>query len=84
MGADTMMVVIERAMAAGNSVLIENMGESIDAALNPVITRCFWDWPCGSRRPASLADAYGLKRASALFPQASALHFQLTRRLVML
>jgi dynein heavy chain len=40
MGADNMMVVIERAMATGNSVLIENMGESIDAALNPVITRC--------------------------------------------
>jgi hypothetical protein len=39
MGADNMMVVIERAMAAGNSVLIENMGESIDAVLNPVITR---------------------------------------------
>lgn len=40
MGADNMMVVVERAMAAGHSVLIENMGESIDAVLNPVITRC--------------------------------------------
>jgi dynein heavy chain len=39
MGADNMMAVMERAMAAGNSVLIENMGEGIDAALNPVITR---------------------------------------------
>ena len=27
-------------MAAGTSVLIENMGESIDAVLNPVIMRC--------------------------------------------
>jgi len=40
MGANNMMTVIERAMAAGHSVLVENMGESIDAALNPVITRC--------------------------------------------
>ncbi|GBF93145.1 dynein alpha flagellar outer arm [Raphidocelis subcapitata] len=39
MGGDNMMTVVERAMEAGNSVLIENMGEAIDAALNPVITR---------------------------------------------
>lgn len=39
MGADNMMVVMERAMSAGTSVLVENMGESIDAVLNPVITR---------------------------------------------
>ncbi|KAI8464229.1 MAG: flagellar alpha dynein [Monoraphidium minutum] len=39
MGADNMMAVMERAMAAGHSVLVENMGESIDAVLNPVITR---------------------------------------------
>eukprot|EP00878_Enallax_costatus_P020623 GHUV01021808.1.p1 GENE.GHUV01021808.1~~GHUV01021808.1.p1 ORF type:complete len:1441 (+),score=543.76 GHUV01021808.1:4290-8612(+) len=39
MGADNMTVVMERAIEAGHSVLIENMGESIDAVLNPVITR---------------------------------------------
>jgi dynein heavy chain len=40
MGGDNMLTVMERAMEAGHSVLIENMGESIDAVLNPVITRC--------------------------------------------
>lgn len=40
MGGDNMLTVMERAMEAGTSVLIENMGESIDAVLNPVITRC--------------------------------------------
>lgn len=39
MGADNTVSVMERAIEAGNSVLIENMGESIDAVLNPVITR---------------------------------------------
>lgn len=39
MGADNMITIIERAMEAGHSVLIENMGETIDAVLNPVITR---------------------------------------------
>jgi hypothetical protein len=39
MGADNMMTVMERAVENGHSVLIENMGESIDAVLNPVITR---------------------------------------------
>lgn len=39
MGMDNMVTVMERAIEAGNSVLIENMGESIDAVLNPVITR---------------------------------------------
>jgi dynein heavy chain len=39
MGGDTTMQVVERAMAAGTSVLLENMGESVDAALSPVITR---------------------------------------------
>jgi hypothetical protein len=39
MGADNMLTVMERAMEDGHSVLIENMGESIDAVLNPVITR---------------------------------------------
>lgn len=39
MGADNMVSLMERAIEAGNSVLIENMGESIDAVLNPVITR---------------------------------------------
>ena len=34
-----MMTVMERAIEAGQSVLVENMGESIDAVLNPVITR---------------------------------------------
>lgn len=37
-----MVTVVERAMEAGHSVLIENMGETIDAVLNPVITR--YDW----------------------------------------
>ncbi|KAJ9515913.1 hypothetical protein QJQ45_016901, partial [Haematococcus lacustris] len=39
MGADNMVSVMERAIEAGNSVLVENMGETIDAVLNPVITR---------------------------------------------
>lgn len=39
MGTDNTVSAIERALEAGNSVLIENMGESIDAVLNPVITR---------------------------------------------
>lgn len=39
MGADNMTTTMERAIEAGDSVLIENMGESIDAVLNPVITR---------------------------------------------
>lgn len=39
MGADNMATVIEQAIEAGRSVLIENMGETIDAVLNPVITR---------------------------------------------
>lgn len=39
MGADNMVSVIERAIEDGHSVLIENMGETIDAVLNPVITR---------------------------------------------
>ncbi len=39
MGADNMITIIERAVEAGHSVLIENMGESIDAVLNPIITR---------------------------------------------
>jgi dynein heavy chain len=39
MGADNIATVMERALEAGNSVLIENMGESIDAVLNPIITR---------------------------------------------
>lgn len=39
MGADSMVSQMERAIEAGHSVLIENMGESIDAVLTPVITR---------------------------------------------
>jgi ATP-binding dynein motor region len=39
MGADTTVGVMERAMEAGHSVLIENMGESVDAVLLPIITR---------------------------------------------
>lgn len=35
MGADNMITVIERAVEAGNSVLIENMGETIDGELRP-------------------------------------------------
>ena len=39
MGADGMVTKMERAIEAGHSVLIENMAESIDAVLNPIITR---------------------------------------------
>ena len=39
MGAPSTVTAMERAMEAGHSVLIENMGENIDAVLNPVITR---------------------------------------------
>lgn len=39
MGAPNMMQVMERAIEAGHSVLVENMGETIDAVLNPIITR---------------------------------------------
>ena len=39
MGASDTATKMERAIEAGHSVLIENMGESIDAVLNPVITR---------------------------------------------
>lgn len=39
MGAGNTVTVMERAIEAGHSVLIENMGESIDAVLNPIVTR---------------------------------------------
>lgn len=39
MGAPSTVTAMERAMEAGHSVLIDNMGENIDAVLNPVITR---------------------------------------------
>jgi dynein heavy chain, axonemal len=39
MGADGMVHIMERAIEAGHSVLIENMGESVDAVLLPIITR---------------------------------------------
>ena len=39
MNADKTIITMERAIEAGNSVLIENMGESIDAVYWPVITR---------------------------------------------
>ncbi len=39
MGAPNMMHIMERAIEAGHSVLVENMGETIDAVLNPIITR---------------------------------------------
>lgn len=39
MGTPALLVTIERALEAGHSVLIENMAESIDAVLGPVITR---------------------------------------------
>ena len=39
MGAHDTATKMERAIEAGHSVLIENMGETIDAVLNPVITR---------------------------------------------
>jgi hypothetical protein len=46
MGADNMLTIMERAIEAGHSVLVENMGETIDAVLNPVITR----WVSGGER----------------------------------
>ena len=39
MGAASTVTAMERAMEAGHAVLVENMGENIDAVLNPVITR---------------------------------------------
>jgi hypothetical protein len=39
MGADNTVQIMERAIEAGHSVLIENMGESVDAVLLPIITR---------------------------------------------
>ena len=33
---------VERALEAGDSVLVENMGESIDAVIMPVVTRAFF------------------------------------------
>uniref|UniRef100_A0A061RCW1 Flagellar alpha dynein n=1 Tax=Tetraselmis sp. GSL018 TaxID=582737 RepID=A0A061RCW1_9CHLO len=39
MGTPTMVTSMERAMEAGHSVLIENMDETIDAVINPVVTR---------------------------------------------
>ena len=39
MGSMTMVTQMERAMEAGHSVLIENMAETIDAVINPVVTR---------------------------------------------
>lgn len=39
MGVSSTIVAMERAIESGHSVLIENMGESIDAVLNPIITR---------------------------------------------
>ena len=41
LGQSKTLSIIERSMEAGDSVLIENMGESIDAVLAPVITRAF-------------------------------------------
>lgn len=70
MGADNMMVVIERAMAAGNSVLIENMGEAIDAALNPVITRC----GAGSRAVEGRRGRSAARLAAAWLPADWRLH----------
>ena len=42
MGASNTVGVIERALEAGDSVLVENMGESIDAVIMPVVTRAFF------------------------------------------
>ena len=39
MGEEKTVQIVEKAMEAGESVLVENMAESIDAVLNPVITR---------------------------------------------
>lgn len=46
MGAPSTVTAMERAMEAGHSVLIENMGENIDAVLNPVITRSTFKKVC--------------------------------------
>ena len=50
MGAPTTVTAMERAMEAGHSVLIENMGENIDAVLNPVITRSTFKKVCYANR----------------------------------
>jgi dynein heavy chain len=39
LGQKNMLRVLERAIDSGQPVLIENMGERIDAVLNPVIAR---------------------------------------------
>jgi len=39
MGAPSTVKIMEKALEDGNTVLIENMGESIDAVLMPVVTR---------------------------------------------
>jgi len=39
MGAAVTLKVMEAAITEGNSVLVENMGETIDAVYNPVVTR---------------------------------------------
>lgn len=46
MGASSLLTTMERAIEAGNSVLIENMGETIDAVLGPVITRSTFKKVC--------------------------------------
>lgn len=48
MGAPDTATKMERAIEAGHSVLIENMGETIDAVLNPVITRSTFKKVCRS------------------------------------
>ncbi|GAB4813657.1 hypothetical protein N2152v2_000703 [Parachlorella kessleri] len=53
MGQPDLLRLMESAISEGKSVIIENMGESIDAILNPVITRATFK--------KSLAGALGLK-----------------------
>jgi len=54
MGHAKMIQVFEKAISAGTSVLIENMGESIDAVLQPVVARnCI---KRGTRRVLKLGD----------------------------
>jgi hypothetical protein len=59
MGVASTVTAMERAMEAGHSVLVENMGENIDAVLNPVITRSTF-------KKVPFSTGFGLCRESCI------------------
>lgn len=69
MGAPSTVTAMERAMEAGHSVLIENMGENIDAVLNPVITRSTFKKVCFMNRVPNTMSLLRAQAACALFLQ---------------